>query len=92
MQYKLNDINPFMPSGLFYLLTGQFPVKGVSGLFSLLPCFIEMSVINATSVDPRSAASDLGLHYLPMSHLWYARHKWVNTDDTVVYDGWFELV
>ena len=33
------------------------------------------------SVDPaqtpRSAASDLGLHCLPMSLLWDARHKWV---------------
>ena len=52
-----------------------------SGQFLLLPCFIEMPVINANSVDPDqmplSAASDLGLHCLPMSHLWDARHKWV---------------
>ena len=55
----------------------------MSGQFSLLLCFIEMPVI-ANSVDldhmPRSAASsasDLGLHDLPMSHLWDARHKWV---------------
>ena len=36
---------------------------------------------NANSVDPdqmpHSAASDLGLHYLPMSLLWEARLKWV---------------
>ena len=36
----------------------------------------------ANSVDPdqmpHSAASDLGLHCLPMSLLWDARHKWVN--------------
>ena len=42
-----------------------------------------MPVINANSVDPdqtpRSAVSDLGLHCLPMSHFWDARHKWVNT-------------
>ena len=41
-----------------------------------------MPVINANSVDPdqtpRSAASDLGLHCLPMSHLWDAWHKWAN--------------
>ena len=41
-----------------------------------------MPVINANSIDPdqtpRSAASDLGLHCLPMSHLWDVRHKWVN--------------
>ena len=34
------------------------------------------------SVDPdptsRVAASDLGLHLLPMSHLWVTRHKRVN--------------
>ena len=39
-------------------------------------------VLNAKSVDPgqtpRSVASDLGLHCLPMSHLWDARLKWVN--------------
>ena len=37
--------------------------------------------INATSVDPdqtsRFAASDQGLHCLPMSLLWDAKHKWV---------------
>ena len=41
-----------------------------------------MPVINANSVDPdqtpRSAASDLGLHCLPMSHVWNVRYKWVN--------------
>ena len=40
-----------------------------------------MSVANTNSVDPdqtpRSAASDLGLYRLSMSHLWDARHKWV---------------
>ena len=44
-------------------------------------CFIEIPVLNANSVDldltPQNAASDLGLHYLPMSHSWDARHKWV---------------
>ena len=37
------------------------------------------TVFNANSVDsdqmPRSAASDLGLHCLPMSLLWNTRHK-----------------
>ena len=40
-----------------------------------------MPVVNANSVDPdqmpHSVASDLGLHCLPVSHLWDARHKWV---------------
>ena len=41
-----------------------------------------MPVVNANSVDPdqtpRSVASGLGQHFLPLSHLWDARHKWVN--------------
>ena len=41
-----------------------------------------MPVVNANSVDPDQtphfAASDLRLHCLPMSHLWDARHKWVD--------------
>ena len=40
-----------------------------------------MSVFNANSVDPEQipqyAASDLGVHCLPMSILWDARHRWV---------------
>ena len=44
-------------------------------------CFIEILVFDANSVDPdqtpRSAASDQGLHCLPMSLLWDAKHKWV---------------
>ena len=43
---------------------------------------MEVPVHNANSVDtdqtPRSAASDLGLHCLPMSLFGDARHKWVN--------------
>ena len=42
-----------------------------------------MPVVIANSVDPdqpRSAASGLGLHCLPMSHLWDAKHKWVKPD------------
>ena len=38
-------------------------------------------MFNTNSVDPdqtpHSAASDLGLHCLPVSLLWDARHKWV---------------
>ena len=43
--------------------------------------FEEIPELNANSVDPdqtpHSAASDLGLHCLPMSLLWDAMHKWV---------------
>ena len=48
--------------------------------FLLLPCFITIPVLNVNSVEPHSAASDLGLHCLPMSLLWDARHKWVKLD------------
>ena len=45
--------------------------------------FYRFSLLNANSVDPdqtpRSAASDLGLHCLPMFHLWDAGLKWVKS-------------
>ena len=52
--------------------TGPFPIKRVSGyLLLLLPCFIEISIFNANSEapdqTPRYAASDLDIHWLPMS-------------------------
>ena len=44
--------------------------------------WLEMSELNANNVDPdqtpRSVASDLGLHCLPMSLLWDSRLKLVN--------------
>ena len=79
----LTSINPLIPSGLFTAAhwTGPFPIEGVSGYFLTLP-YLKKIVFNANSVDPdqtpRSAASDLGLHCLPMSLLWDARHKWIN--------------
>ena len=52
---------------------GPFSVKGVSDYFFLFPCCTEIPVLNAHSKDPdqtpRSAAFDLGLHCLSMSHL-----------------------
>ena len=47
--------------------TDPFPVEGVSGNFSLLPCLIEIHVFNANFEDHdlRFAASDIDLHYLP---------------------------
>ena len=53
------------------LWTDPLPVEGVVDSFLLLPCCIEICLFNANSVDsdqtPRSVASDLGLHCLPMS-------------------------
>ena len=61
-----------MDSSTIPLWISLFPIEQVSGyFFLLLPRFIEISVFNANCTDPdqtpRSAASDLGLHYLPMS-------------------------
>ena len=54
----------------------------MSDQYLLLSSFVEISELNANGVDPnqtpRSAASDLGLHCLPMSLLWDAGLKWVN--------------
>ena len=61
------------------LRTGLFPIKGVSGQFLLLPCFIEIPVFNANSVDPdqtpRFASCDLGLHCLSKCVQWFYSPK-----------------
>ena len=48
---------------------------------------VGISQLNANNIDPdqtqRSVASDLGVHCLPMSHLWDARLKWVKTSTSV---------
>ena len=74
--------NPFMSNGLIYLISLDWSISSiyvVSGYILSLPCFIEIPLFSANGVDPdqtpRSAASDLGLHCLPMSLLWDARHK-----------------
>ena len=72
-----------MPSRLSYLSSLDEPISIIRNvwLVFLSLFFIYIPVLNANSVDPdqtpRSAASDLGLHCLPMSHLWDARLKWV---------------
>ena len=58
--YSFRDIlNPFMPSGLVHLnsLDSSISNSMVSGYFLLLPCFIEICVFNANSVDPNKTAS-----------------------------------
>ena len=71
-----------MPNGLFYL---NWPISNRRGvcLVLLVVCFIKQNpdlIPNSADADqmPHSATSDLGLHYLPMSLLWGARHKWAN--------------
>ena len=68
-----------MPCGLFYLNSLDRFISYMRGVWVvlLLPCFVEISKFNANSVDPdqtpRSVASDLGLHILPISLLWDAK-------------------
>ena len=72
-----------MPSGLSYLNSLDKLISSLKGVWLVLiiTMFFGMSIVNANNVDPdqtlRSAASDLGLHCLPLSHLRDARHKWV---------------
>ena len=66
-------INPFSSSGLFNHNSSDqcFQLQGV--WFLLLLYFIENPAFNVNSVDPdqmpHSAASDLGLHCLPVTLL-----------------------
>ena len=77
-------LNSFMLSGLFYLNSLDRSISNRKGVW--LICIITMFYrfsCNQYRVDPdqtpRSAASDLDLHCLPMSLLWDARHEWVKT-------------
>ena len=73
-----------MPNEISYLRVLDWSISNRRDvwLVLLVPCFKEIPVFNANSLDPdqtpRSAASDLDLDCLPMSHLWDARHKWIN--------------
>ena len=59
-----------MPSGLFYLNSLDRSISNRRDVWLILlqPCYIEISVSNAISLDPdqtpRYAASDLALHFL----------------------------
>ena len=80
----LLTFNTHLLSGLFHPYQMDESIssfKGVWCTFSFLFCF-EWIFLLANSEDPeqtpRSAASDLGLHCLPMSQKWDARLIWVN--------------
>ena len=70
-----------MDSSTLTLRSYPFPLERVSGYSFIITMFIEIPIFNANSIDsdqrPRSAASDLCLHCLQMSHLRGAGHKWV---------------
>ena len=65
-QKKTVPINPFMPSGFFYLNSLDLRISNKGGVWLLLLvlCFIEISVLNVNTVGPVAFA--LGLHCLPM--------------------------
>ena len=81
-----------MPSGLFYLNSLERSISYVRSvwlvlLLLVLLCSVEISELNANSVNPdqtpRSVASDLGIHCFLMCLLWDARLKWVTWYTTV---------
>ena len=69
-----------MGTSIITICIGPFQKMGVWSVL-LLPYFTEIPRLNANRLEPdpttRSAASDLGLHCLPMSLLWDATHIWV---------------
>ena len=72
LKYYLLLFSPFMPNGPFYRNSLDRSISYIRGVwFLLLLCFVEMSELNANSVDPdqmlQNAASDLGLYCLQMS-------------------------
>ena len=73
----MSSVNTSVDSSTLTLWPCSFPGCLVSFYF----WFVEIYELNANSVDPdqmsRSAASDLGLHFLSISHLWDARLIWV---------------
>ena len=75
-----NSINRFMPNGIShrYQLEQSISVlRDVRWYFIIfIQILIENNARNSGDPDqtPRSVASDLGLHYLPMSHKKDARH------------------
>ena len=86
-----------MPSGLFHLnsLDWSMSKRRSVWLFSLSPYFVEMRVLNAKSVDPdQTPRSDQGLHFLPVSLFWDAKHKLVYYSRyfLILFSGWLYLL
>ena len=73
-----------MYSSTITLWIGPFPIERVSGYFFIITTFYRQFYIYCKQCrpdqTPRSAASVLGLHCLPISLLWDARLKWVKAD------------
>ena len=78
-----------MDSSTFTPRTIHYKYKRCLVSLYYFPCFIKSPVFNANSVDPdqtpRSAASDLGLHCLPVSLLWEGRRKWLMIGNLILF-------
>ena len=81
-QWRL--LHPRLPCKCIEPIYAEWSIPYIRGvwLVSLWPCFIEIPVFNANSVDP-DQTSDPGLHCLPMSILWDARLKLVKPVDKI---------
>ena len=82
---SFNHVNPHLPSGpyLYQLDESISNFWGVWCTFSFLFYFkLIFLLTNSEDPDqaPRSAASDLGLHFLPMSQKLEAGPVWVKKD------------
>ena len=68
-----------LDSSTSILWTSPFLTEGLSTKFLFLKSFLDIRVSNTNSAypdqTPRTAASDLGLHCLPICLLWDARHR-----------------
>ena len=71
-----------MDSSIIALWTSVFQMAGCLVSFFYYHCLIDILVCNANRVEPdqmlHSAASDLGLHCLPITLSRLSRLKWVN--------------
>ena len=64
-------------------LTGLFTIAGfLISFITIITMFFKIPVVNVNSVDsdqmPHSAASDLGVHCLPLTLFGASRLSWVN--------------
>ena len=77
-------------TSLFGLVHFQYEGCPISFFFIITIRMFYRNSYTECSVDPdqTTAASDLGLHCLPMSFLWDARHKWINICVQIIGKVW----
>ena len=70
-------LNPHLPNGLSHSYQLNESIFHLRGCLVYFFSFILFRIDIPVSKQPRPAASDLGLHCLPMSQKWDARLIWV---------------